>query len=56
MIVAATVGNVLEWRLHTHLGEEIVAFHETFALVGTITAFAVLAAIRMGPRAKVLAA
>ncbi len=50
------VGNVLEWRLHAHAGGEIIAFHETFALVGTITAFAVLAAIGMGQRPKVLAA
>jgi len=43
------VGNVLEWRLRTHSVEPIAAFHETFALVGAITACATLAAWRMGP-------
>jgi hypothetical protein len=47
------VGNVLEWRLRTHLAQPITAFHETFALVGTITACATIAAWRMrsGPLA-----
>ncbi len=43
------VGNVLEWRLRGSPAQAIVAYHETFALVGAITGFAVLAAIRMGP-------
>jgi len=43
------VGNVLEWRLRTHAAQPIAAFHETFALVGAITACATLAAWRMGP-------
>ena len=50
------VGNVLEWRLHSHATGPIVAFHETFALVGAITACAVLAAVRMGPRQTAAAA
>ena len=49
------VGNVLGWRLHSHATGPIAAFHETFALVGAITAFAVLAAVRMGPRKSVAA-
>jgi len=44
------VGNVLEWRLRSHAGAPLAAFHETFALVGAITACAVLAAVQMGPR------
>lgn len=44
----ALVGNVLEWRLQAHPGRAIVAFHETFALVGAITLLAVVAAWRMG--------
>ena len=43
------VGNVLEWRLHLHAVAPISAYHETFALVGAITACAILAAWRMGP-------
>ena len=43
------VGNVLEWRLRTHATAPIVAYHETFALVGTITAAAIVAAWRMTP-------
>ena len=43
------VGNVLEWRLRTHASEPIVAYHETFALVGTLTAAAIVAAWRMTP-------
>ena len=43
------VGNVLEWRLRTHAAAPLVAFHETFALVGAITACAIVAAWRMGP-------
>ena len=41
------VGNVLEWRLRTHASAPIAAYHETFALVGTITAAAIVAAWRM---------
>lgn len=44
----ALVGNVLEWRLRSHSGETLQAYHETFALVGAITACAVIAALRMG--------
>jgi predicted MFS family arabinose efflux permease len=43
------VGNVLEWRLRTHAAAPLVAFHETFTLVGAITACATVAAWRMGP-------
>jgi EmrB/QacA subfamily drug resistance transporter len=43
------VGNVLEWRLRLHAAEPLAAFHETFALVGAITACAIVAAARMGP-------
>ena len=43
------VGNFLEWRLHTHATAPIAAYHETFALVGTITAAAIVAASRMTP-------
>ena len=43
------VGNVLEWRLRLHAAQPLAAFHETFALVGAITACAIVAAWRMGP-------
>ncbi|MGZ5129779.1 MAG: MFS transporter, partial [Caldimonas sp.] len=43
------VGNVLEWRLRTEPGQSLSAYHETFALVGAITACAVIAAVLMGP-------
>jgi EmrB/QacA subfamily drug resistance transporter len=43
------VGNILEWRLRTHAGHPLAAYHETFALVGAITACAVVAALRMSP-------
>jgi len=43
------VGNVLEWRLRAHAAAPLAAFHETFALVGAITACATIAAWRMGP-------
>ena len=50
------VGNVLEWRLNSHTVAPLVAFHETFALIGAITACAVFAAVRMSPpKAAVLA-
>ncbi|MEO6363109.1 MAG: DHA2 family efflux MFS transporter permease subunit [Caldimonas sp.] len=44
------VGNVLEWRLRSHAAAPIAAFHETFALVGAITACALFASSRMGPK------
>ena len=49
------VGNVLEWRLRTHASEPFVAYHETFALVGTLTAAAIVAAWRMTPPRHVAA-
>jgi hypothetical protein len=42
------VGIVLEWRLQTQPADPVHAFHETFVLVGAITACAVVAAMRMG--------
>ena len=41
------VGIVLEWRLRVHASAPVQAFHETFALLALITAFAVVAAWRM---------
>jgi len=41
------VGIVLEWRLRVHVSAPVQAFHETFALLALITAFAVIAAWRM---------
>jgi predicted MFS family arabinose efflux permease len=46
------VGNVLEWRLRSHTAAPLAAFHETFALIGAITALALLASWRMGPRVR----
>jgi EmrB/QacA subfamily drug resistance transporter len=43
------VGSMLEWRMQTESGHPLRAFHETFALVGIITACAVAAAVRMRP-------
>jgi MFS transporter, DHA2 family, multidrug resistance protein len=53
------VGIVLEWRLSVHhaslsansasLGDQVLAFHETFLLVAALCAIAVLAALRMRP-------
>ena len=43
------VGNVLEWRLRTHPAQPLTAYHETFALIGAITACAVVAAVFMRP-------
>ena len=43
------VGIVLEWRLQAQPASPMRAFHETFALVGFITACSVFAALRMGP-------
>ena len=48
----ALVGNVLEWRLRAHAGTPLAAFHETFALIGAITASALVAAWRMGSGAR----
>ncbi|MEO7335709.1 MAG: DHA2 family efflux MFS transporter permease subunit [Caldimonas sp.] len=47
------VGSVLEWRLQAEVGEPLHAFHQTFALIGLITACAVVAAWRMGPVPRV---
>jgi predicted MFS family arabinose efflux permease len=51
------VGSVLEWRLQAEAADPLRAFHQTFALVGLITACAVIAAWRMGsqPRLAVTA-
>jgi len=43
------VGNVLAWRLRAHASAPLAAFHETFALIGAITAIALLASWRMSP-------
>jgi MFS family permease len=43
-------GNVLAWRLRNYPDAPLAAYHETFALIGAITALAVLAALRMGPK------
>ena len=42
------VGIVLEWRLQAQPADPVHAFHETFVLIGAITACAVVAALRMG--------
>ena len=42
------VGIVLEWRLQVQPADPVHAFHETFVLIGAITACAVVAALRMG--------
>ncbi|MEP6873841.1 MAG: DHA2 family efflux MFS transporter permease subunit [Burkholderiales bacterium] len=42
------VGIVLEWRLQAQPADAVHGFHETFLLVGAITACAVIAAMRMG--------
>jgi EmrB/QacA subfamily drug resistance transporter len=44
------VGIVLEWRLQARHDDPVRAFHETFVLIGVITACAVLAALQMAPR------
>ncbi|HKX42948.1 MAG TPA: DHA2 family efflux MFS transporter permease subunit [Burkholderiaceae bacterium] len=44
------VGIVLEWRLQARHDAPVRAFHETFVLIGLITACAVLAALRMAAR------
>jgi EmrB/QacA subfamily drug resistance transporter len=43
------VGIVLEWRLQVHASDPVRAFHETFLMLGAISAVAVLAAWRMRP-------
>jgi len=45
------VGIALEWRLQVRVGDPVRAFHETFVLIGLITACAVIAALQMGPPA-----
>jgi EmrB/QacA subfamily drug resistance transporter len=45
----SVVGSVLEWRLHAEAGTPLRAFHETFVLVGAITALAMVAAWLMKP-------
>ncbi|MEO7057697.1 MAG: MFS transporter [Caldimonas sp.] len=47
------VGNVLEWRLRASPAQPLAAYHETFALVGAITACAIFASWRMGPRGMI---
>jgi predicted MFS family arabinose efflux permease len=48
----SVVGIVLQWRLQAEPTTQVRAFHETFVLVGVITACAVLAALRMTPEKK----
>jgi EmrB/QacA subfamily drug resistance transporter len=48
----SVVGIVLEWRLQVHAAEPLLAFHQTFALLGVICACAVLAAWRMQPTTR----
>lgn len=43
-------GIVLEWRLQDHPADPLRAFHETFVMLGLITACAMVAAWRMTPR------
>ncbi|WP_457331021.1 DHA2 family efflux MFS transporter permease subunit [Rhizobacter sp. P5_C2] len=43
------VGIVLQWRLGVHADAPLRAFHETFGLLGGISALAVIAAWRMAP-------
>ena len=42
-------GIVLEWRLRVQPDDPLRAFHETFVLLGAITALAIVAAWRMAP-------
>ena len=50
------VGIVLESRLQAQPADPVGAFHETFVLIGVLTACAVLAALRMGdPRRRAAA-
>ena len=39
---------MLEWRLQAGPADPVHGFHETFVLVGAITACAIVAALRMG--------
>ena len=50
------VGSVLEWRLQAEQAQPLRAFHETFVLIGLITACAVIAAWRMGSPRRAAAA
>ncbi len=52
----SVVGIVLQWRLQAEPTTQVRAFHETFVLVGVITACAVLAALRMTPNKDKVAA
>jgi EmrB/QacA subfamily drug resistance transporter len=45
----SVVGIVLEWRLRVHHDDPLRGFHETFVMLGVISACAVLAAWRMRP-------
>ncbi|MEY4751672.1 MAG: hypothetical protein RIQ60_3886 [Pseudomonadota bacterium] len=45
------VGIVLEWRLQALPADPMLAFHQTFGLVGAITGVSLLAALRMQPAA-----
>ncbi|CAN5864191.1 multidrug efflux MFS transporter MdrM [soil metagenome] len=49
------VGIVLEWRLQAHTENPLRGFHETFALIGIITACAIVAALRMRPHSAATA-
>ena len=49
LVGISLVGILLGWRLQVHAGDAVRAFHETFVLIGLITACAVIAALRMGP-------
>ena len=49
------VGSVLEWRMQAQAGNPLRAFHETFGLIGAITACAMVAAWMMKPSAAVAA-
>lgn len=49
------VGAVLGWRLQVHADRPLRAFHETFALIGAITALAMVAAWKMQPRPQAAA-
>lgn len=46
------VGIVLEWRLRVHADDPVRGFHETFVMLGVISACAVLAAWRMRARGE----
>ncbi|MDP9044046.1 MAG: DHA2 family efflux MFS transporter permease subunit [Pseudomonadota bacterium] len=43
----SSVGIVLEWRLQARAEDPLRAFHETFGLIGLVTACAVLAALQL---------